>query len=147
MAYSTYQEPTEQEYAEAQKRVRKIKRFYKGLAQWAGTSLFLLALNFFTTGGISWAKFPIFFWGISLLIQAFEVLRLQRHDKDWERRQLEKQLGRELPADYVPMTMMPEEKTEDYTDDLLTKEKPIREPADLSEVRKLARPWKDKDLV
>jgi len=147
MTYSTYQDPTTPEYMEAQKRVRKIKRFYKGLASWAGTSLFLLALNLFTTGGISWAKFPIFFWGISLLIQAFEVIRLQRHDKEWEKRQLEKQLGRQLPSDYVPITVMPEEKTEDYSDDLLNKEKPVREPMDLSEVRKLQRPWKDKDLV
>ncbi len=147
MTYSTYQDPNSPEYIEAQKRVRKIQRFYKKLASWAGVSLFLLALNIFTTGSLSWAKFPIFFWGISLLIQAFEVMRLQRHDKEWEKRQLEKQLGRTLPYDYVPMTVMPEEKQEDYTDELLHHENPVREPVDLTEVRKLARPWKDKDLV
>ena len=147
MTYSTYREPTNEEIMEAQKRVRKIKRFYKGLATWAGTSIFLLALNIFTTGGISWAKFPIFFWGISLVIQAFEVFRLQRQGKDWEKRQLEKQLGRELPSDYVPMTVMPEEKQEDYSDELLNKEKKVREPANLSEFRKLAKPWKDDELV
>jgi len=147
MTYSTNYDPNSPEYIEAQKRVRKIKRFYKGLASWAGTSIFMLALNFFTTGGLTWAKYPIFFWGISLFIQAFEVIRLQRHDKDWEKRQLEKQLGTQLPADYVPMTVMPEEKPEDYSDELLNKEQPVRETADLSEVRKLARPWKEDDLV
>jgi len=147
MVYSTYREPTPEEYMEAQKRVRKIKRFYKGLASWIGMSLFFLAFNLFTSGGIGWAKYPIFFWGISILIQAFEIIRLQRHDKALEKRQLEKQLGTTLPSDYVPMTVMPEEKQEDYSDDLLNKEKPVREPADLAEVRKLARPWKDGDLV
>jgi hypothetical protein len=146
MTYSTYRDPDHQEYMEAQKRVRKIKRFYKGLASWMGTSLFLLALNIFTVGHLSWAKYPIFFWGISLLIQAFEVIRLQRHDKDWERRQMERQLGRPLP-DEVPMTVMPEEKPEDYSEELLNKEPPVRERANLAEVRKLTRPWKDEDLV
>jgi hypothetical protein len=147
MTYSTVQEPTPEEIMEAQKRVRKLKRFYKGLASWATTSVILLAINIFTTGGISWAKFPIFFWGISILFQAFEIFRLQRHDKQWEKRQLEKQLGRELPSDYVPMTVMPEEKKEDYSEELLNKEKPERQPADLSEFRKLAKPWKEDDLV
>jgi hypothetical protein len=45
------------------------------------------------------------------------------------------------------MTVMPDEKPEDYSEELLNKEKPVREQADLSEVRKLARPWKDDELV
>ena len=147
MTYLTDKEPTPEEIMEAQKRVRKIKRFYKGLVSWATTSIILLAINIFTAHGLTWAKWPIFFWGISILMQAFEVIRLQRHDKQWEKRQLEKQLGTTLPSDYVPMTVMPDEKPEDYSEELLNKEKPVREQADLSEVRKLARPWKDDDLV
>ena len=147
MTYLTDKEPTPEEIMEAQKRVRKIKRFYKGLLSWATTSIILIAINIFTAQGITWAKWPIFFWGISILMQAFEVIRLQRHDKQWEKRQLEKQLGTSLPSDYVPMTVMPDEKPEDYSEELLNKEKPVREQADLSEVRKLARPWKDDDLV
>ena len=147
MTYLTDKEPTPEEIMEAQKRVRKIKRFYKGLLSWVTTSIILIAINIFTAQGITWAKWPIFFWGISILMQAFEVIRLQRHDKQWEKRQLEKQLGTTLPSDYVPMTVMPDEKPEDYSEELLNKEKPVREQADLSEVRKLARPWKDDDLV
>ena len=147
MTYLTDKEPTPEEIMEAQKRVRKIKRFYKGLLSWVTTSIILIAINIFTAQGITWAKWPIFFWGISILMQAFEVIRLQRHDKQWEKRQLEKQLGTTLPSDYVPMTVMPDEKPEDYSEELLNKEKPVREQADLSEVRKLARPWKDDELV
>ena len=147
MTYLTDKEPTPEEIMEAQKRVRKIKRFYKGLLSWVTTSIILIAINIFTAQGITWAKWPIFFWGISILMQAFEVIRLQRYDKQWEKRQLEKQLGTTLPSDYVPMTVMPDEKPEDYSEELLNKEKPVREQADLTEVRKLARPWKDDDLV
>ena len=147
MTYLTDREPTPEEIMEAQKRVRKIKRFYKGLLSWVTTSIILIAINIFTAQGITWAKIPIFFWGISILMQAFEVIRLQRLDKQWEKRQLEKQLGTTLPSDYVPMTVMPDEKPEDYSEELLNKEKPVREQADLTEVRKLARPWKDDDLV
>jgi len=147
MTYLTDREPTPEEIMEAQKRVRKIKRFYKGLVSWATTSVILLAINLFTSHGVTWAMYPIFFWGISIAMQAFEVIRLQRHDKQWEKRQLEKQLGTTLPSDYVPMTVMPDEKTEDYSEELLNKKKPVREQADLTEVRKLARPWKDDELV
>ena len=140
-------EVTDQELQEAQKRVRKIKRFYKGLAQWAGVSIFMIALDLFLSGGISWSKYPVFFWGIAIIIDFFEVMRLQRHDKDWERKQLEKQLGRKLPGEYAPLTELPKEETKDYSEELLNKEQREREAADLSEVRKLKRPWKDEDLV
>ena len=141
-------EVTDQELLEAQKRVRKIKRFYKGLAQWAGVSIFMIALDLFLSGGITWSKFPVFFWGFAIVIDFFEVMRLQKHDKDWERKQLEKQLGRKLPGEYAPLTELPkEEKTQDYSEELLNKEQREREAADLSEVRKLKRPWKDEDLV
>ena len=127
---------------EAQKRVKKIKRFYKNLASWAGTSVFLIAINLFTSGGITWSKWPVFFWGIALVLEVFEVIRLQRMDKNWEARMLRKHSGQTALPD-------PEsENGEDYSDELLRNPKePEKEKADLSEFRKLKRPWKDEDLV
>ena len=49
-----------------EKRLRKIKKFYKDLASWAGLSVFMIALDLFLSGGISWSKYPVFFWGIAL---------------------------------------------------------------------------------
>ena len=148
MANSTYFDPPENEPLEVQKRVRKIKRFYKDLTSWAGTSVFLIALNLFLSGDISWAKFPVFFWGIVILAKVFDIIRLQREQKAWE----EKQLHR-LPSPIaVPLENQKPLQTashpeEDYSGELLHREEPIRESADLSEVRKLKRPWKDEDLV
>ena len=127
---------------EAQKRVKKIKKFYKDLASWAGTSVFLIAIDLFISGGITWSKWPVFFWGIVLVMQVFEVIRLQRMDKNWEERMLKKHSRPSSLPD-------PEsQKDEDYSDDLLRDpDEPEKEKADLSEFRKLKRPWKDEDLV
>ena len=109
---------SQEEYIEAQKRVKKIKRFYKSLAQWAGTSIFLVALNIFTDGKISWAIYPVFFWGIAVFYNVFEIIRLQKHDKDWEKRQMEKQLGRPLTTE--ELTAMEEPRADKHQDAMET---------------------------
>lgn len=133
--------PDDFEYKEAQKRVKKIKAFYKDLSSWAGVSVILIAMNFFMSGGIGWAKYPVFFWGIFIVSQAFNIIRLQRLDKAWEERQLRRFTGR---PNRLPQTnqMSPQE---DYSEELLDQQE--REMADLSEYRKVNKPWKDKDLV
>lgn len=131
-------ELSDAEYREAEKRLKKIKSFYKNLANWAGVSLFMLALDFFMTGGITWSKYPVFFWGISILMQVFEVIRLQRMDKSWEQRQMSRLTGR-------PMSTSNNENPEDYSDELLNQKG--REMEDLREYRKAGKPWNDKDLV
>jgi hypothetical protein len=139
---------SEKEYQDAQKRVRKIKKFYKDLASWAGTSVILVGINIFLSGNISWAKFPVVIWGIVVLAQVFEVIRLQRLDKEWEDKQVRRFTGNKTmapPATPAPPPALPQEQLEDYTAELLNQQE--REIADLSEYRKLKRPWEDKDLV
>lgn len=147
MANYPIPETTDQEYLDAQKRVKKIKSFYKNLASWAGSSIFMIALDLFLSGGITWSKFPVFFWGISLVIQFFQVLRLQQLDKEWEKKQLKKLIGRDhpLPLDKQNPEQTIQEPLEDYSDELLNQQD--REMEKLSEYRKLQRPWKDEDLV
>ncbi len=139
-------ENADPEYEEAQKRVRKIKKFYKELTGWAGTSLFMLALDFFLSGGISWSKYPVFFYGIFVVSQVFNIIRLQRLDKAWKERQMRRFTGKSHSGN-VPGYRLENQKEqlEDYSDDLLNRKD--REMEDLSEYRKLKRPWKDDDLV
>ena len=137
---------SEQEIQDAIKRVKKIKKFYKELYSWIGTSIFLIAINLFFSGEISWSRYPVFFWGIALVIQFFQVLHLQRMDKEWEEKMIRK-FTRQAPRD----AELPQKSTTDqvdYSDELLNNE-PLREKeiADLSEYRKLKRPWKEEDLV
>ena len=138
-------DPIEKDEAtlDAEKRVRKIKKFYKELASWAGASVFMIALDLFLSGGISWSKFPVFFWGITLVWQFFEVLRLQKLDKQWEDKMMRKFLDKEPRASIGEAG-----KEDDYSRELLQNEE-IREKelANLAEYRKVQKPWKDEDLV
>lgn len=131
--------PEDPEYTAAQKRIKKIKAFYKDLTSWAGTSIMLIGINLFTTGDISWAKYPVFFWGIFIAAQFFNILRLQRLDKEWEARQFRRFTGRVKPEESYGT---PEK---DYSEELLNREEKI--PENLSDYRKVAKPWKDQDLV
>ena len=132
------------EYENAQKRVRKIKKFYKELASWAGTSIFLVALDFFLSGGITWSKYPVFFWGIFMVIEFFKVLPLQKMDKQWEDNMIKKFTRK--PALTEPSSIPVPEK--DFSEALLREnEKEEKEYADLTEYRKLKKPWEDEDLV
>jgi hypothetical protein len=135
------------EFENAQKRIRKIKKFYKELASWAGISVFLVALNLFLSGNISWAKYPVFFWGIFLVVEYFQVIRLQRIDKEWEDRMMRKFTGRErLPPNTSDEPVQGTQ--EDYSQELLgSPPEKQKEMADLSDYRKVKKPWKDEDLV
>ena len=127
---------------EAKKRVDKIKKFYKSLASWAGTSVFMIAIDLFTTHRITWSIFPVFFWGIAIASQFFRVLPLLRMDKEWEDRMLRRQLGQTALPDPDQVD------GEDYSEELLRgPNDKVKEKADLTEFRKLKRPWKDEDLV
>lgn len=143
MTESYSEDPNDPTYLEAQKRVKKIKKFYKDLASWAGTSVFLIALNLFLNGDISWAKYPVFFWGIFIALQSFDIIRLQKMDKAWEERQLRKFTGRDMPP--APPPSRQQEPLVDYTEELLHQKE--REMENLSEYRKLQKPWKDDELV
>jgi hypothetical protein len=135
-------------HEQAQKRIRKIRKFYKELASWAATSVFLVALNLFLSGNISWAKYPVFFWGITLVFQFFQVLRYQRMDKQWEDRMMRKFTGQEDTPKTLQKTEDELIKIEDYSKELLLDDRPPeKEPANLSDYRQLKRPWKDEDLV
>ncbi len=146
MSDPTQPETADQEYLDAQKRVKKIKKFYKDLASWAGTSVLLIGMNLFLSGDITWAKYPVVIWGIFVLAEVFNIIRLQRLDKEWEERQMRRFTSRKKDTTSETSTTTPgQEQLEDYSEELLNKQE--REMADLSEYRKLKRPWEDKDLV
>lgn len=137
-----YHTPEEKRYQDAENRVRKIRKFYKELASYVATSIFLIAINLFISGGIGWAKYPVFFWGIALVFQFVNVLRLQKFDRRWEDKMIKKFAG-----DVPQKRILEQEFQPDYSEELLDHQPPGKEMADLSEYRKLKRPWKDEDLV
>lgn len=129
----------DQESLEIKKRVRKIRKFYKELITWGATSIVLIAINLFVSGSITWAKYPVFFWGIAILIQFIAILRMRHFSRQWEDKMVRKLAGEGGTGT---------SEAPDYSEELLQNEHiKEKEPAPLSEYRTLRKPWKDEDLV
>ena len=120
-------------------REQKIRKFFKELTQWAGTSIVLVGINIMTTGGFTWAKWPVFIWGLVVAAQALDVIRMYKLNRDWEQRRWQQvdQSARQLGE---PGTGP----VEDHSESLLGRQ-PEREK--LSDYRELKKPWKEDDLV
>jgi transcriptional regulator with XRE-family HTH domain len=77
--------------------VQGLKGFYGHLGTYILVISGLFLINFLTAPNHIWAKWPAMGWGIGLLIhgiRTFEVFNL--FGPEWEKRQVEKRLGRKL---------------------------------------------------
>jgi transcriptional regulator with XRE-family HTH domain len=81
----------------ALRKARKLRGFYVHAMQYAVVIPVLVAINFFSGASYPWALWPAIGWGMGLLFHGLRV-----HDKipflgaEWEKRQVEKQLGRKI---------------------------------------------------
>ncbi|KJG39718.1 XRE family transcriptional regulator [Photobacterium angustum] len=77
--------------------VKGIKGFYSNLTTYVLVISALLVINYFTSPGYWWAVWPALGWGIGIVshaLSAFEVLNI--FGPEWEKKQVEKRLGRKL---------------------------------------------------
>ena len=77
--------------------VQAIKGFYSHLTTYVLVIALLFAINLFTNPTYIWAVWPALGWGIGIInhgLGAFEVLSF--FGPKWEKRQIEKRLGRKL---------------------------------------------------
>ena len=70
----------------AEKRVRRIKRFYKNLAIWLLVSAFLFGINLLTSTAHLWAIYPFLGWGLGIAIEAVSLFGSSSRVDDWEDR-------------------------------------------------------------
>jgi transcriptional regulator with XRE-family HTH domain len=79
-------------------KVRKLKGFYLHVSVYFVVILFLVINNWFTTGfDPFWAYWPAMGWGLGLALHAIWVFQpFPFIGPDWEKRQIEKELGRKL---------------------------------------------------
>ena len=77
--------------------VRKLKGFYLHLAQYVVVIAALCAINLLTTPHRLWFYWPALGWGFGILAHAATIFGwLPFLGVDWEKRQVEKRLGRPL---------------------------------------------------
>ena len=77
--------------------VRAVKGFYIHAAQYAAVMLFLIVVNLVATPHYFWAIFPVVGWGIGVAFHGMRVFGLiPLLTGDWEKREVEKRLGRKL---------------------------------------------------
>ncbi|MEL0622427.1 2TM domain-containing protein [Marinomonas arenicola] len=86
-----------QEEQVAIEQVQAIKGFYSHLISYALVISILFAINLITNPSYIWAIWPAMGWGIGIVnhgLGAFEVLNF--FGPKWEKRQIQKRLGRKL---------------------------------------------------
>ncbi len=77
--------------------VRDIKGFYTHAITYVLVIAGLFLLNLLSNPGKWWAAYPAFGWGIGLAIHGMTVFEsFNLFGPDWEKRQIEKRLGRRL---------------------------------------------------
>ncbi|MBW8752553.1 MAG: helix-turn-helix domain-containing protein [Sphingomonadales bacterium] len=89
--------PEQTEIALAYGHVRQIRRFYVSLMMYIIVISGLIAINLITYHHFLWFVFPAAGWGIALLFRALILFELLPwFGPEWERRLVEKRLGRKL---------------------------------------------------
>lgn len=75
-------------YRRARERVEEIKSFYSHLFIYIIVNLALFIINMLTSPNSLWFYWPLFGWGIGLLIHAFSVFGTKRFLRDWEEKKI-----------------------------------------------------------
>jgi len=89
--------PTELQEQDVFKEVRKLRGFYLHLMKYVIVNLGLLAINLIFSPHTLWFYWVMLGWGLGLLSHAFRVFRpAWMLGADWEKREVEKRLGRPL---------------------------------------------------
>ncbi len=77
--------------------VRDVKGFYSSLATFSIIVPALFVLNYLVSPGYFWAWWVLFGWGIGIITHALSVFEIFKFfGADWEKKQVEKRLGRKL---------------------------------------------------
>lgn len=131
------------------KRIKKIRKFYKQVFSWVGTSIFLIVLDLVLSGGVSWSKYPVFFWGLALFMQFIQIILIQKVGRTWEEKFIGKMTGEPIIEKKIVTNRSEHPSREpDYSEELLqNKREPEEEQVTLSDYRHVKNPWKEEDLV
>lgn len=86
----------QERYEKAKKRVEELKGFYTHFFIYLLVNLMLFIINILTSPGQFWFYWPLFGWGIGLLIHALTVFVFSGlFGKEWEERKIRKIMEKE----------------------------------------------------
>jgi len=77
-------------YQRAKKRVREMRGFYTHLVVYVSVNLLLFLINITTSPGVLWFYWPLFGWGMGMVLHAVRVFGLGRwFGPDWEEKKIQ----------------------------------------------------------
>ncbi|MDG2193893.1 MAG: 2TM domain-containing protein [Polaribacter sp.] len=79
-------------YIRAKKRIDDLKGFYGGLVSYCVVIPFLIFINYKTSWGYQWFWFPMFGWGLGVIIHAFTIFG---YGGDWENRKIREYMSKD----------------------------------------------------
>ncbi|MFC3194733.1 2TM domain-containing protein [Marinicella sediminis] len=85
------------EETEAMEYVQGLKSFYLHAMTFVVINIFIMLVNLITSPGYLWFLWALLGWGLGLALHALSTFDWLGHfDSDWEKKQIEKRLGRKL---------------------------------------------------
>jgi transcriptional regulator with XRE-family HTH domain len=85
------------EETEAMEYVQGLKSFYLHAMTFVVINVFIMLVNLITSPGYLWFLWALLGWGLGLALHALNTFDWLGHfDSDWEKKQIEKRLGRKL---------------------------------------------------
>lgn len=98
--YTTDNYQKKDAYLSAQKRIKELKGFYFSLVLYILIIPFLIFINYKTSWDFQWFWFPMFGWGLGLIIGAFKVfVHNGVFGRNWEKRKIEEFMRGEEKSD------------------------------------------------
>jgi hypothetical protein len=93
-------EHVDDSYLRARNHVEELKGFYYSLVSYFFVIPFLIFINYKTYWEFKWFWFPMFGWGLGLIIQAFRVfVNNGAFGRNWEKRKIEEFMRDEEKSD------------------------------------------------
>ena len=90
----TMSKSEEERYEEAKRRVAEEKSFYTHLLTFMVIIPFLVLVNYFTSRGYWWVKWPILGWGLGLFMHGMRTFG-GLYGKDWEDKRIKKYMDKD----------------------------------------------------
>jgi hypothetical protein len=79
-------------YIRAKKQIDDLKGFYGSAVAYCVVIPFLIYINYTTSWGFQWFWFPVFGWGLGIVIQAFQVFG---YGANWEERKIRELMNKD----------------------------------------------------